>query len=360
MSRARLVGGNSGRASYDAVPQSLAIEPAPVPAGKQLLPSKPNEAGATIWGSLLAVLAALAAAADPMWTRHLSLHTHSDWVTMVYREVFSAIIILMYMVWEHDGFAKIDFGARNAKTAYGVGLLTCLLATSLWTFALLQTSVLHNTVCFSLAPVWTVAMQYALSMHDNLSGWDALLTATIVFCAVTILFFETDSENGIEGAGERAPTFAGDMMALGGGLCFGAYLTCCRWAELNCKDADMVLVPAISHVVIATVTGVWAMVAYESTAIFAPIDGAWAIVMTAALGCGICGAMEDGMTVRATRYISATRCACILMLEDILAPILAFAVYGEMPSRINVIQSSVLFALVLLFVLMQSRKGTEW
>ena len=30
-----------------------------------------------------------------------------------------------------------------------------------------------------------------------------------------------------------------------------------RWAELNCKDADMVLVPAISHVVIATVTGVW-------------------------------------------------------------------------------------------------------
>ena len=252
MSRARLVGGNSGRASYDAVPQSLAIEPAPVPAGKQLLPSKPNEAGATIWGSLLAVLAALAAAADPMWTRHLSLHTHSDWVTMVYREVFSAIIILMYMAWEHDGFAKIDFGARNAKTAYGVGLLTCLLATSLWTFALLQTSVLHNTVCFSLAPVWTVAMQvghaafrgpftgfhrlslrfcclqYALSMHDNLSGWDALLTATIVFCAVTILFFETDSENGIEGAGERAPTFAGDMMALGGGLCFGAYLTCCR------------------------------------------------------------------------------------------------------------------------------------
>ena len=71
--------------------------------------------------------------------------------------------------------------------------------------------------------------------------------------------------------------------------------------------------------------------------------------MTAALGCGICGAMEDGMTVRATRYISATRCACILMLEDILAPILAFAVYGEMPSRINVIQSSVLFGAALPF-----------
>ena len=117
-------------------------------------------------GLLLAVLAALIASLDPLLTRFVRLNTDTDAAVIAWKYLAVGSILLAFVQASSEDKNPISLIRKlHASEAYlhlGRAALMIALHNLLWTMSVLETSVGHAIAIASLAPLWSVLIEWRL------------------------------------------------------------------------------------------------------------------------------------------------------------------------------------------------------
>lgn len=250
-------------------------------------------------------------------------------VTAFYRQLFCAILILPFARAEEP--AKLSSRDRILLVVSGLFLA---LHFATWITSLFYTTVARATLFVDLQPVWA-ALLGAMFLHERLTFSE--ICGVGIVTAGGIL----TSGNGWK-SGEILQT--GDLLALCGGVAGAIYLMIGRKVRLAIPWARYMLAAY-------AISAGWLFLFYLFVSkgrfpLPAERDLLWISLM--AIGPGILG---HGLINYSIRHIKAYAVNAALLGEPVLATILAYVLFGEVPDAFYYAGAALIFTGLLLIFL---------
>ncbi len=222
-----------------------------------------------------------------------------------------ASLVLIPLAWIRDAFRTLR--PRDLGLAIGSGLALALHFT-LWFTSLRQTSVASSVLLMSTHPVF-VAIGSVLILRERLSR--PLVVGIAVALAGGLVIGLADLRSG-------TPTVLGDLLAVGGGVCFAVYVLIGRRLQRTVSLVDYV---AVSYGVAGLLVLVAALWSREPLFGFRP--SSYVYLSLLALVPQLVGHSTFNW---ALRHLSASKVSALVLGEPLGAAILAYAIFGEAPT----------------------------
>jgi drug/metabolite transporter (DMT)-like permease len=231
---------------------------------------------------------------------------------------------------------RAPFRALKQTGRYGViYVITLGISGTLFIVAVGLTSIAN--VVFIIASMPVFASIYSRIFLKEPISPRMIVTMAAVFCGLAIIAY---------GSGESQNSWwVGDLVALAVSATFAAGLTAAR------RVRDVSMVPAVPIAYIGAALVLWPFV----DPLMVPVDQMWLVLV------------HGGFIIRSAtclalgpRYITSADVAVLILLESVLAPLLAWAIVGEDPGAWALAGGGVVVsALVLsnLVVMMRRRKA---
>ena len=252
-------------------------------------------------GLLITMLGALMVVPDSLFVRLIDAE---PLVIAFWRAVTSGMAILVgVLVWMGPGAIS-----ASLRTGWHGALYVIVLAASgvLFVMAVSLTSVANVVIIIATMPVFA-AIFSRIFLGEPISR-RMILTMLVVMVGLGVVAY---------GTGENATASrAGDALALLLTISFAAALTAVR------RVRNVSMVPAVPVAFLACAVILWPMVDPMSIA----RDQVWLVLLHGAFITGSSIGLALG-----PRYITSAEVALLILLETVLAPLLAWAVVGENP-----------------------------
>ncbi len=254
-------------------------------------------------GLLITMLGALLVVPDSLFVRLIEA---DPLVIAFWRAVTSGTAILVgVLVWMGPGSIS-----ASLRTGWHGALYILVLAASgvLFVMAVSLTSVANVVIIIATMPVFA-AIFSRIFLGEPIRR-RMVLTMLVVMVGLGVVAY---------GTGETATASrSGDALALLLTISFAAALTAVR------RVRDVSMVPAVPVAFLACAVILWPMVEPMSIA----KDQVWLVLLHGAFITGSSIGLALG-----PRYITSAEVALLILLETVLAPLLAWAVVGENPGR---------------------------
>ncbi len=222
-----------------------------------------------------------------------------------------ASLVLVPIAWVRGALRTLR--PRDLALASASGLALALHFT-LWFTSLRHTSVASSVLLVSTHPVF-VAIGAAVVLRERVGRLIAVGIAVVLLgCAVI----------GLADLRLGAQTVIGDLLAVGGGACFAAYVLIGRSLQRTVSFVDYV---AVSYGVAAVAVLVAALALRQPLFGFRPASYGYLALL--ALVPQLIGHSTFNW---ALRHLSASKVSALVLGEPVGAAILAYAVFGEVPS----------------------------
>ncbi|MDV4143349.1 DMT family transporter [Shimia sp. FJ5] len=254
-------------------------------------------------GLLITMMGALLVVPDSLFVRLIDA---DPLVIAFWRAVTSGTAVLVgVLVWMGPRAVS-----ASLRTGWHGALYIVVLAASgvLFVMAVSLTSVANVVIIIATMPVFA-AIFSRIFLGEPISR-RMVLTMLFVIVGLAIVAY---------GTGENATASrSGDALALLLTVSFAAALTAVR------RVRDVSMVPAVPVAFLASAVILWPMVEPMSIA----QDQVWLVLLHGAFITGSSIGLALG-----PRYITSAEVALLILLETVLAPLLAWAVVGEDPGR---------------------------
>lgn len=254
-------------------------------------------------GLLITMMGALLVVPDSLFVRLIDA---DPLVIAFWRAVTSGTAVLVgVLVWMGPRAVS-----ASLRTGWHGALYIVVLAASgvLFVMAVSLTSVANVVIIIATMPVFA-AIFSRIFLGEPISR-RMVLTMLFVIVGLAIVAY---------GTGENATASrSGDALALLLTVSFAAALTAVR------RVRDVSMVPAVPVAFLASAVILWPMVEPMSVA----QDQVWLVLLHGAFITGSSIGLALG-----PRYITSAEVALLILLETVLAPLLAWAVVGEDPGR---------------------------
>ncbi len=222
-----------------------------------------------------------------------------------------ASLVLVPIAWVRGALRTLR--PRDLALAGASGLALALHFT-LWFTSLQHTSVASSVLLVSTHPVF-VAIGAAVVLRERVGRLTAVGIAVVLLgCAVI----------GLGDLRSGAQTVMGDLLAVGGGVCFAAYVLIGRSLQRTVPFVDYV---AVSYGIAAVAVLVAALALRQPLFGFRPASYGYLVLL--ALVPQLIGHSTFNW---ALRHLSASKVSTLVLGEPVGAAILAYAVFGEVPS----------------------------
>ncbi len=254
-------------------------------------------------GLLITMMGALLVVPDSLFVRLIDA---DPLVIAFWRAVTSGTAVLVGVLF----FMGPGAVAASLRTGWHGALYILVLAASgvLFVMAVSLTSVANVVIIIATMPVFA-AIFSRIFLGEPISR-RMVFTMLFVMAGLAIVAY---------GTGENATASrSGDALALLLTVSFAAALTAVR------RVRDVSMVPAVPVAFLASAVILWPMVEPMSIA----RDQVWLVLLHGAFITGSSIGLALG-----PRYITSAEVALLILLETVLAPLLAWAVVGENPGR---------------------------
>jgi len=222
-----------------------------------------------------------------------------------------ASLVLLPIAWIRGGLAT---RRRRDIALAAVSGLALALHFTLWFTSLRRTSVASSVLLVNTHPLF-VAIGSVLFLRERIRRPLVAGVAVALLGGLVIGF--ADLRSGTQ-------TVAGDLLAVGGGLCFAAYVLIGRGLQRTMAFVDYV---AVSYGAAGVIVLCAAIAARQPLVGFQPASYAYLILL--ALGPQLIGHSTLNW---ALRHLSAPSVSALALGEPVGAAILAYAVFAEVPS----------------------------
>ncbi|MDD5219417.1 MAG: DMT family transporter [Candidatus Bipolaricaulis sp.] len=244
-----------------------------------------------------------------------------------------ASLVLLPIAWVRGGLATLR--RRDVALAAASGIALALHFT-LWFTSLRHTSVASSVLLVSTHPLF-VALGSVLFLRERIGR--ALAAGIVVALLGGLVIGFADLRLGTQ-------TVVGDLLAVGGGICFAVYVLIGRSLQRAVAFVDYV---AVSYGVAGIIVLCAAIAVRQPLVGFQPASYAYLILL--ALGPQLVGHSTLNW---ALRHLSASNVSALALGEPVGAAILAYAVFGEVPSW-----QGALGAVTILFGIFISQRSKE-
>lgn len=264
--------------------------------------------------------------------RHID--TATEWQINFYRSSSLMLFVLCVLVLRYRA-RTLQVIAAAGWTAVVAGLFVggAMIANIV---ALTHTTVANAVLLMASGPIFAAGLGWLfLKERINLITWAAMLLAV---AGIVVMVSGNVHSGGL----------FGDLVALAGVGCFGAYATTLRYG----RHVDMT--PAVLH------AGVFGTVIAAIVSAFTGVG--LAVPLKDALLCMMLGVVQLGigsvLFAIAARSIPAVELTLYALVEPLLAPIWSWIGAGEIPTTSTFIGGGIMLLALLLHVAGQRRAGT--
>jgi len=269
-------------------------------------------------GIMLVLTATLFWASEPLWVRLTAAH---EWQILFWSGILMAMAMLVWLARQHGG--NLLRAIRDTGRPGILAATTLTLAYSGYILALNRTSVANTVILLATAPL-IAALLGRIFLGEHLRR-RTLLSMAVAFGGVVVMV--SDSLGGIQ--------LAGDLFALGTGVCFATNIIALRSAPLrDGEPVDMMPSNAMAGIAIAAIA-----LFLDKPFQVSPADIPYLLLIgLVAMGFG------TWLFTRGVRHLQAAEAGLLTLGEAVVAPILAWIVIAEVPETRSLVGAAIILA----------------
>ena len=261
------------------------------------------------------------------------LTVEDSWTVVFWRALFSAVFLLLFMLWR-DGPKATASMFRNMGLP-GLGVAACFgVASSCFVVALQYTTVANILLTQAAAPLFAALLaRIVFGERVNLATWTAI-AAVIGGVAIMV-----------------SASFSGEVSPIGDGLALVITVLFSTAIVITRHHPEVRMMPAVC--LGTAMAALAALFLAGGLAVSAP-DLVWLFLFGAVnLGLGL------ALFVTGARLVPSALAALVSTLEPVLGPVWVWLIHGEVPGSRTLMGGGIVFVALLAHILADLRRQRE-